>query len=58
MLTKVVIVFLGVMVIIGMIGSTFYKRLRGGDSSAKNRAVFCGTCGRPLVGRGPCGCKG
>lgn len=50
MLVKAVIVFLCAMALIAWIGGLVGKlRPRRADR-------FCGSCGRPRVGRGPCPC--
>ena len=54
MLSKIVFVFLLVMVVIGMIGKAHAK-------PGRNRplpAAKCPRCGRFRIGRGPCDCEG
>jgi hypothetical protein len=60
-MVKAVILFLCVMALIGMVGRALFPGGRRVDFSAKNQgkdAKFCVDCGRPRIGRGPCGCKG
>ncbi len=51
MIVKVILLFLLVMAVIGMIGSKL-----GWLALPRTRAKFCSSCGRPLIGRGPCPC--
>jgi hypothetical protein len=50
-IVKVILLFLLVMAVIGMIGSKL-----GWLVLPRARAKFCSSCGRPLIGRGPCPC--
>lgn len=56
MLVKIILVFLLAMVLLGMIGKLLFpgaaRRL------TRRRAASCPSCGRPLIGRAPCPCKG
>lgn len=58
-MTKIVVVFLGLMLIISMIGSLVTKvmgtRPPEPPKSAQTRAK-CGHCGRAVVGTAPCIC--
>jgi hypothetical protein len=53
MLVKAVIVFLGVMVIIGMVGRALFS----GRVAARKTPV-CAKCGRYVIGAKTCDCKG
>lgn len=60
MLPKLVIVFLGVMVLIAMIGSKLFpgalsRRLKNTKKGGK--VPVCGQCGRYVIGRGACACS-
>jgi hypothetical protein len=54
MLIKTIIIFLGVMAIIGMVGRVLFPQKR----IARQKPVVCTQCGRHVLGRGPCVCKG
>lgn len=56
MLSKVVLVFLLVMVVIGMIGKAFTKP-GGGRHNRVLPASRCRRCGRFSIGSGPCDCE-
>lgn len=49
MVWKIVLIFLCAMVLVGMIGKLMFP----GPARAQGK---CRSCGRPLIGRGPCGC--
>ena len=53
MLSKIVVVFLLVMVVIGMIGKAFARPGRGRALPAAK----CPRCGRYRIGRDPCDCE-
>ena len=57
MLWKIVIVFLCAMVLVGMIGKLVFPDRGASRRKDKPKTVtLCGSCGRPLIGRGPCAC--
>lgn len=55
MMVKGVLLMLVVLAVLGMFG-----RLRFGGSSKPPARIAqrCPSCGRPMIGRGPCACKG
>ncbi len=58
MLVKTVLVFLGLMVLVAMLGRAFFPAATSRVlRKAVPKAVRCGSCGRYLVGRGDCACK-
>lgn len=57
MIWKVILVFLCAMVLVGMIGKLVFPD-RGARRKGKPKAVvLCGSCGKPIIGRGPCSCR-
>jgi hypothetical protein len=50
-IVKIILTFLLVMAVIGIVGSKLRWPL-----IKSSRAKFCGSCGRPLIGRGSCPC--
>jgi hypothetical protein len=54
MMIKAVILFLLAMVVIGMVGNLLFP----GELRRRMlpKAQSCPRCGRPLIGKGPCGC--
>jgi hypothetical protein len=56
MLTKVVIVFLGVMVLVGLIGKALFPNAVGRMVTKRRKTDVCGRCGRYLVGSKGCDC--
>lgn len=56
MLVKVVILFLGSMVILGMVGNWLFPGAIKRQVTKKLRATTCARCGRYLLGRSGCDC--
>jgi hypothetical protein len=58
MLIKTIIVFLGLMVLVAMIGRALFPgAARRLARTTPKRAVRCVRCGRPQIGKSPCACK-
>jgi hypothetical protein len=58
MLIKTVIVFLGLMVLVAMIGRALFPRSARRIMSARRpKAARCAHCGRYLIGTSGCDCK-
>jgi hypothetical protein len=58
MLTKVIIVFLGAMILIALVGRALFPGAMPKILRKKAAAPVCGTCGRYLIGRKTCDCGG
>ena len=56
MLIKAVIIFLGVMVIIGMIGNALFPGRMPRMVAKRRKPAPCVKCGRPMIGRSGCDC--
>jgi hypothetical protein len=60
MLVQIVLVFLGIIALIGWLGSLFGRplrwRLRPPRDHRRLGGAPCPSCGRPRVGAGPCPC--
>lgn len=56
MLIKAVIVFLGVMVVIGMLGNALFPGATSRMVTRRRKPAFCDKCGRPMIGRA-CDCR-
>ncbi|NJM82137.1 MAG: hypothetical protein HC844_06275 [Tabrizicola sp.] len=57
MLLKIILVFLGAMVLLGMIGKALFPGAMP-RITRRRKAAVCADCGRPIVGRGACDCGG
>ncbi|WP_225027996.1 hypothetical protein [Xinfangfangia pollutisoli] len=57
MLIKVILVFLLAMALVGMLGKLLFPD-RPGLLGRRRRATACRSCGKPLIGKGPCSCRG
>ena len=56
MLVKIVIVFLGAMVIVGMIGKALFPGAMGRLTQRSAKPLTCPKCGRYVLGRAKCDC--
>lgn len=56
MLIKAVIIFLGIMVIIAMIGNALAPGGLSRMVAKRRKPANCTKCGRPLLGRSGCDC--
>lgn len=56
MLVKTILIFLGLMVLVGMIGKALFPG--AARRIVARRAPVCRSCGRYLIGRKGCDCKG
>lgn len=53
MLTKIVTIFLVFIAVLGMFGKLYWLL----PKRREKKAARCETCGRHLIGSGPCDCK-
>jgi hypothetical protein len=58
MLFKVILVFLGAMVLVALIGRALFPSALPRVMRKRQVAKKCNRCGRPLVGQAPCDCGG
>lgn len=58
MLLKIIIVFLGGMVLVAMIGRALFPGALPKALRRKSSPPVCGKCGRYLIGRKTCDCGG
>jgi hypothetical protein len=56
MLLKVIIVFLGLMVLIALVGRALFPSVLPRAVRRKETVSRCAACGRPRIGRKPCDC--
>ena len=56
MLIKAVLVFLGVMVIIAMLGKALFPGAASRMVTRRRKPGLCARCRRPLIGRAGCDC--
>ncbi len=56
MLTKIIIVFLGLMVLVALIGRALFPGALPKVLRKKPSTPVCGKCGRYLIGRTTCDC--
>lgn len=56
MLVKVVLVFLGVMVLVAMVGKALFPTTMRRIATRRRKAVACPRCGRYVIGRSGCDC--
>lgn len=57
MLVKVVLVFLGVMVLVAMIGKALFPGAVGRIVKRGRKTPVCPACGRYVIGRTGCDCE-
>jgi hypothetical protein len=58
MLFKTILVFLGLMVLIALIGRAIFPSAMPGILRKRERPARCAKCGRHLIGRKTCDCAG
>lgn len=58
MLVKTIIVFLGLMVLVALIGRAFFPSALPRALRKRSDPPVCGKCGRYLIGRKTCDCEG
>jgi hypothetical protein len=58
MLVKTIIVFLGLMVLVALIGRAFFPTALPRALRKRADPPVCGKCGRYLIGRKQCDCGG
>lgn len=58
MLTKIIIVFLGGMVLVALIGRALFPSALPKLLRKRDKPPVCKTCGRYLIGRKTCDCGG
>jgi hypothetical protein len=58
MLVKVIVVFLGLMVLVALIGRALFPSALPRVLRKQRRPARCGTCGRHLIGQKTCDCGG
>jgi hypothetical protein len=58
MLFKVIIVFLGLMVLVALIGRVLFPSALPRVMRKQNTLRRCGTCGRHIIGQANCDCGG
>jgi hypothetical protein len=58
MLFKIIIVFLGAMVLIALVGRALFPGALPGAFRKKSSPPVCARCGRYLIGRKDCDCGG
>jgi hypothetical protein len=58
MLVKTVLVFLGVMALVGMIGRALFPAAISRIAAKRRKPAVCARCGRYLIGRKGCDCGG
>ncbi|WP_309668332.1 hypothetical protein [Tabrizicola sp.] len=56
MLVKIVLVFLGVMVLVAMVGKALFPATVRQIAARRHKAVACPRCGRYVIGRSGCDC--
>jgi hypothetical protein len=58
MLVKIIFVFLGLMVLIALIGRALFPSALPRVMRKSARVETCAKCKRPLIGNKPCDCRG
>lgn len=58
MLFKIILLFLLAMFLVAIVGRVLFPSALPPVLRKRKGAARCGTCGRPLIGRGPCACGG
>lgn len=58
MLFKIIIVFLGLMVLVALIGRAFFPSALPRMMQKNRKPKVCRTCGRHLIGAKSCDCGG
>jgi hypothetical protein len=58
MLLKTILVFLGLMVLVALIGRALFPSALPRALRKDRKPPVCGTCGRYLIGRKTCDCGG
>jgi hypothetical protein len=56
MLLKTILVFLGVMVLVAMVGKALFPGAIGRITARRGKPATCPRCGRPQIGRAGCDC--
>jgi hypothetical protein len=58
MLYKIILVFLGLMVLVALIGRALFPSALPRLMRKDRKAQICASCGRHLIGTGTCDCGG